>query len=485
MPTTRIRTADRRGRALARLCIVAAPLVLHALTASAEREFNSTISIGAAHTNNLTLAPPDTEESGAVYQLLPSFTFMQQSVRLFSNVQYGLQAYRYPDYHDSEVYHALDAQVRFALDPDNFFLETGAQRSQTVRDPRAPIPRSNLPVTGNRVNRDQTYLGPSFNYSLGGNTSVSGSLRRTHIAYDDDPSSSLTGLLADYDDDSANVSFDNYRNEQGFNWAVRYFGNRATYELYDTPYEYRRATVELGASFGGGMRIFADGGKESAWDRPLDPSLRDTFWEVGFAKRDGDRLSVEIAAGERTFGSSRHASVAITARNNRISLTYSEEPTSRNGTPYNISKGGVDALGDLLSQFEQAERYIANRFAFSWTLDLEAVDITLGAVNDSREQRTRLDGTPLGDEKQSGANVSVSWRLGSRTNLNLHANKLRREFELEAPRYLRDAGLGLDRELGPRTKLSLDYSKREEESTNALAVDYTANTVSVLLSRSF
>ena len=162
----------------------------------ADVDFRPEIRVGVAHTDNVTLAP-ENEESAVVYELLPSFTLAQQSSRLVSNVGYFADAYHYRERRDNSVYHSFTGDVSLALDPQNLFLELGGNRIQTTIDPEEPIPRTNLPISRNRVDRDQGYLGPAFQYGLGANATARGSFRRSAVRYDEDE---VRAMLVDLDD---------------------------------------------------------------------------------------------------------------------------------------------------------------------------------------------------------------------------------------------------------------------------------------------
>src|SRR5690606_1308442 len=124
-----------------------------------------------------------------------------------------------------------------------------------------------LYVSSNRIDRDEAYLGPAFEYSLGGDATVSGSYRRTWIRYDDDDVDVLV-LGEKFTVDTVAVAFDNYGGgsteedparaprDHGFTWAVRYESEETDYGL-PVNWEYRSAIAEFGAWVGPSLRIFA------------------------------------------------------------------------------------------------------------------------------------------------------------------------------------------------------------------------------------
>ncbi len=479
-------TADRVRSWTAPLGLVSC--MLSAVPAFSAAEFEPEISAGVARTDNLTLVR-ENKESETVYEVVPAFTFFQESPALTSNVAYRLEAFRYQGRGESNVYHQLDSEVRAELDRDNFFFDAGASRRQSIIDPEGPIPRSNLPISENRTDRDQVYLGPAFEYPLAGNTTARGGYRRSWVRYGDElPLDEAAGRFRrDHDEDRFNFSLDNYRREGGFTWAIRYNAESADYGVLE-PWEYRQASAELGAWIGEGLRVFATGGKESDWDQPFDPSLEESFWEVGFSKSIADRLTAELAAGERTYGSSRRASLSIAFRRGTTALSYTERPTTQGRNPY--ERGGLllpDEPQDFLTRAGSAERYISKRAGWSLNILLGRTDFSVNLFGETREQRTSLDGSPLSDERQAGMRFGASRRLGARTTLEFSAQRVRREFSTSAERDLTSATLTAAYSLGSRTELTLAYEYDEEEPVGGGTVgrDYAARLVSLLLTRRF
>jgi hypothetical protein len=480
-PTIRARD-PRRGRPAAYWWLHAFALAAVS-TAHADLQFVPQVSVGVAHTDNLTLAS-ENEEPQTVYELIPAFTLAQQSPRVTSSAVYRAEGYRYSERDANSVYHILDGNLRVAPDPDNFFIDLGASRDQTTRDPAAPISRSNLPITTNRLNRDRAYFGPAFTYPLGGDASINGSFRRTRVRYDELDTG--TSFARDFDLDAATLSLDNHRKERGFTWATRYTMDKTDYDLY-RPYEYRQATVELGAWAGRRVRVFGSGGKESAWDVPFDPSLADGFWEVGFATRDDARITAELAAGERSFGSSRRASVTVMFGHGSLQLEHADQPTTQRRNQYRVGQpipATPEDPQDLLTNPTSAERYLSRLSTATLSFDLRRTTLLLAAFDEARQGRIQLDGTPLPDQQQTSVTLSASRRFGAHTELVLAARTNNRELSVGDRRDFRSTSLTTNYDLGPRTRLSLEYAYTTEDS-NGAGLNYTARLVSLLITRTF
>jgi hypothetical protein len=111
----------------------------------------------------------------------------------------------------------------------------------------------------------------------------------------------------------------------------------------------------------------------------------------------------------------------------------------------------------------------------------------VNVFDEQREQRTEADGTPLADEDQTGVTVSMSWELGSRTELSVSANRADRQYdELTGEREFKGGSIRAVYALGPRTDVSLEYDRHEEASKSGTAgVGYRANLIALRLTRTF
>lgn len=447
----------------------------------AHAEFSPEVTAGISHTDNVFLDAVD-EDTELVYRLEPSFHFSKETQALSVNADYLLQALRYRDIGETEVYHQYEASLRAALIPDTFFLEVGGNRSQAIVDPEQTIPLSNLPISGNRQNLDEYYAAPSFQYDLGNDVAATGEYRHSWLEYGG--AGAESARLGE-----AHFSLDNYRRERGLTWALRYDWQRADYEL-EIPWEYQTAMVELGFWAGANTRLFAAAGKESAWDEPLDPKLEDDLWEAGIAHQVGERLSLEFAAGERSFGSSLRGNLEYRFRRGSTTLSYAETPTTEGLRRFRRGVfDGPEVPDDFLSEPGSPERFIAKRLAWTLNLELRRTSLALSLFNGDRTDRTDIDGTPLPDESQRGANLVITYDLGARTELQLGGFWTDRDRRVTGKSELIHGFFTTIYELGQRTALSLTYDYAEEdpvgEEEETGARDYVANTVSLDLTRTF
>ena len=456
-------------------------------------EFEPRVTLGISHTDNVFLTAEDGQHE-TIYRVEPGLSLARTSDRIDLNVEYLLQAFYYDQLGENEVFHQYAASAEVSLLPEVLFLEAGGSRGQAIVSPAAKIPQSNLPLTSNRTDRDAYYIGTGFNYVLGSEVAVDGGYRHTWIDYGDFDREPST-FVRDSTDESADFSIDNYRRAVGVTWALRYDWQRSIYENDLPPWVYQKAWAELGFWISSTTRLFASGGRESSWDEPADSSMQDKFWEAGFAV-SGDRLSVEFAAGERTFGESWRGNLQLTNRLGFVFLNYTQAPTTENRNPYRPGSqlpANPEDDDNWLSRPGSAERFVSNRFTFGWILDLRRTTVSLRVFDEERTDRTTATGESLDNESQRGVNLSVNYQLGSKTMFEGVASVVDRQLgefdEFDEFGDGRDSSLtralaGIEYQLGSKTSVTLRYDYASEDGNSALS-DYAANTVSLLLTRTF
>lgn len=442
-------------------------------------EFYGGIRVGVLDTDNIFLAAAPNEVDETVFQVSPSLNFDYENQRVSTSIRYQFDWYDYSDLNTSNEYHRYDATFTGQLVPDIFFIEVGGSRSQSVIDPDVVIPTDGLPISGNLADRDEVYVSPRFEKDMGRFATISANYRYADVSFDDSD-------IQDNTNESANLEIQNFAREQGFTWALRYDWNETTYDL-SLPWEYKNASVELGAWVNGSTRIFASGGKESAWDDPIDRSLQDEFWEAGFAYRNGDKLSAEFAAGERSFGSSWRGQLAYSFRRGELSFSYADTPTTSGLDRY--SRGNLidpQEPNDFLTQPGNAERYISERGQASLTFEFRRTTLGFIAYDENRTGRFSADGTPIGDASQQGGSVSFSWQLGARTEIAASGSINNRETELGDKQELIAGAISASYQFGSSIGMSLGYNYSEEDpDSGSSGRDYVANVLSLFLTYSF
>ena len=385
-------------------------------------EFSAGITMSASHTDNVYLVPSPDETDDIVFGLSPWITLTHESPGLDANVIYQYDWYEYSDLNTTSSFHVGSAILVGKAFEEDLQVELGGRRRQVLSDPEDVIPGSRLPLSGGLTDRDELWVNPRFSRSFGNALTFDASYRLIEGRYDD---------VRFQDDTNQQVAFslDNYRAEQGMTWALRYDRRKTEYE-FSPVWERQEALAELGWWLSGKTRIFASAGKESPWFETMDPEMTESIWEAGLAYASGDKVSGELAFGDRSFGSTVRARLDYAFQNGSTTISYDELPTTA-GFDTALRQAPTidpDGLNDFLTGFGNAESYIRERLAWDLGLQLRQVDIGLSLFSEDRTNRVRADGSTLGDQKQDGIIATVGWRAGARTEVALKGRMVDREY---------------------------------------------------------
>ena len=448
-------------------------------------DITGTIRAGIANSDNIFLLPPPDEVEETTYIISPQLNLDYSNQRIVSLVRYQYDWFKYSDLDTTNEFHRYDARLDSTLIEDALFLDLGASRSQSVVDPDAVVPPGGLPISNNLADRDEYFANPRLDKTFGQAVSMLLDYRYADIRYRGRDSESAT-QIQNNTNQSANFQLENYARGQGLTWALAYEWRETEYDL-SLPWEYRRANAELGVWAGSNMRIFASGGKESAWDDPVDRSLQDEFWETGFAYQNGERASAEFAAGERSFGSSWRGRLDWNFRRGNLQLSYAETPTTYGVNSF--SRGNLidpEEPNDYLAFPGRSERFISERGQVSLRLDFRRTSFTVRAFDETRTGRFTDDGTQLEDESQRGVSAAMEWQPGSRTEIAALGSLSNRENEsgdnVDFITGIISASYSVGSSVG--ITIAYQYAKQEPEE-GSIGNDYVSNIVSFYVTYSF
>lgn len=446
-------------------------------------EIGGGIRVGASHTDNVFLVTSPDEVDDIVYQATPFLNITHESPQLDADVNYTFDWYRYADLKATSKYHRGAASLKGKAWDDSLTAVLGIQRSQILSDPEEVIPAGRLPLTDNIIDADEWWFSPRLNRTLGRSVNLDTDYRYSRLTFDE-------GRAQDRTNQTGKISLENYGVGQGLTWALRYEWSRTDFEL-SAPWEYQQASAELGTWVNSKTRLFGAGGKESAWDDPVDPTLADPFWEAGFATSASENLSAEFAVGERGFGPSWRGMLDYTFRRGKTSLSYSESPTTV-GRLRGLRGGATkeelnpDDFDDFLDNPSSAERYISKWFQWDLNLEFRRTEFSLAAFNEDRSGRITANGTPLDDQSQTGVRAHFSWHAGVRTEFAAAGSFVDRETGVGKKSELASAQLEIIYGLGTRSDLSLRYRYTDQHPSgdDLSGPDYIANVVSVFFTYS-
>jgi hypothetical protein len=447
--------------------------VLPSLAASAPWEFGAEAELGVIYTDNVLLAPAD-EESETVYTISPSFFLRTDGERTQADIRYRPQAYFYQDVSDEDtVYHLIDASMTTALVRDRLFLYLSGVNFQTSITPDGSLPTSNLSVTGNRTDSRILEARPSWRQRVG-NADLLLAAGIRDLDYDGDDLQSTSERYGNFD-------LSNFTRQEGLAWGISYDYRRMEYER-SSPFEFQRAELNLGYWVSGTLRLFGAGGAESSFDNPLEANLDEDFWEAGFQYAPNQRLNLEVAAGERSYGTSLRGDLSYTLRRGTLSLNYSETPTSRSDTLFDtrpIVDG--DDLDNILNRAGNADRFVRKRGEFRAEIELAKSNFTFRAFVEQREDRRSETGMPLADEELSGVAARWDWRFGPKTNFDVAVDLASRD-DVSRDDDLTRFSLGVDYTLTARTSLRFEGTRAEQEGNTSSEFDYVENQLRLLVS---
>jgi hypothetical protein len=468
-------------------CILA--VVIHLITAASAAaqglEITGNIRAGIAKSDNIFLLPSPDEVEETTYIISPQLNLDYSNQRIESLIRYEYDWFKYSDLDATNEFHRYDARLDTTLVDEALFLDLGASRSQSVVDPDVVIPPGGLPISENLADRDEYFANPRLDKTLGQSVSVLLDYRYADIRYRERESENVTPIQ-DNTNQSADFELDNYRQGQGFTWALAYEWRETEYEV-SLPWEFRRASAELGVWAGSNTRIFASGGKESAWNDPIDRSLQDEFWEAGFAYQNGDRASAEFAAGERSFGSSWRGRLDWTFRRGNLEISYEETPTTYGVNSF--ASGNLidpEEPNDFLAFPGRSERFISERGQVGLSLDFRRTSFRLGAFDEARTGRFTDDGTPLEDESQRGVSATIEWQPGSRTEIRASGSVSNRETESGGKTDFALASIAASYRVGRSVGFTLAYQyAKQDPEEESVGNEYVSNTVSFYVTYSF
>lgn len=417
---------------------------------SAPWEFDAAADLSIIFSDNVTLAPNGEEEDDFLYLIAPTLSWKTDGDRLDADLRYRPEAYFFQDTVDADnVFHTVDASSTIALVRDALFVAANASNYYTIISPDERVPSSNLPVSSNRAESTVFEIRPYWEQDLGfANVLAEASLNDTSYSAED---SLRADSVRDNEIRRGLFSLNNHQLQQGLAWGLMYQYRRVEYDQ-STPWDHQMASADLGYWINGVVRIFASGGMESSYQNFLDPSLDEEFWESGFQYTPNQRLDMEVAVGERSFGTSYRARMSYRLRRGQTTLTYTEQPSTQGETTAGRRPLALlDNLDNFLDRPGATDRFVRKRGQWQTSIDLAKSSLSLRIFSEERTQRTTNDGDPLRSERHHGAALRWEWRLGTKSTLSFDTDFAQRDTaDIEAD-FMR---------------LSADYSYQLSEHLN-------------------
>jgi hypothetical protein len=446
--------------------------------------FEPEVAVGGTYTDNLALAPEGLEESDFVTELRPSFSLEGESQRFEADIDYQFQYVWFAESDDSDQsYHNLEAVTSAQIVPDRLRFDLNGAYGQTLIDPTAPIPVSNVLVSNNLTDFWSADAAPSFRLPIGNRHALWLDYAYGIVRYPDfDLSAGNNVDSVDRQDYGAGVGTND--DEGGFRWLAEARSVDADYEDFDQ-FKYDIVTAEVGIPLSRQFMIVGRGGAESdVLEDPRGGGLDEDFWEAGFRWEPSGRNRIEARIGERFFGDTYFFQWNMEGARLDANVNYQEMPTTLSIEQLNPDRvlvrtgdnPGFDVVGLTNDVYINKE----GTAELSW--GLARSELVLTARDVRREYVNTSD-----EDRESGAALAWYWRLGARTQINAGFYVGRIEFRgTDVVDRLKQGSLGIARRLGERTllDLSLRYDERRSDAVQETN-EYTEQAVVLMFTRVF
>ena len=475
-----------------RILTVVALLIITFASSAYAAEFRPIISLAQYYTDNLFLLPDELKEADWVTEVRPGIKINHESSRIIFDLDYAYQALFYADNDQfNEGYHQLDSSASVDLVGDELRLFASANATQVNIRPQGTQSPSNIPVTGNRSDANTLSIGPRWTrqlflgseidaYAYTGKTSFDNPLTQDFVPV-------RVGVTLQPSDPA---------------YRTRY---RVNYRYVSLDYEISEAVVnqelnlELARDVSDSTALTALVGLESDLNDPLDDSLSEWRWEVGFNTGTGEN-SFSAAIGERYFGTNVRVQWLRSSPKNSFSLGYREDP--ENGDNLDLQRIPTEPTDpdapppppdpdSGLNRRGAPGRFINKRFDTSLSLFGHKTTVTLTGFYEDRI--SLIEDIP--DTDGYGVVFDFSRSLGIRTDFTSNIAWYRRQAFLTDP----DTGLqisqgergnffvsaNLSRLFGTATTIALGVNYDVQEDPGRLTQDFEAVLIMLSLTRAF
>jgi len=455
--------------------------------AAAQLELEPALGVSLVASDNIELRPADEARGELVTLVNPALRLASRGSRHELDLRYRMDLLYYArsDDEDTRVFNDLDSRLGLRLVGDNLSLDSRATVTQINSDPRGGLSGNNIALTGNRTNAVTLETRPIWRQALGRNL-LTASYAIGELSYGDDRLLDTAYQVFDGRLDSGEV-------EQGLGWALTHNYRRYSYD--ELP-DYRNQLLELTTYWNNrsGVAPFVTVGLESDYRDRTGSGLDDALWLVGL-RRSSERLAVELAAGQRSYGDTLRAQVEYrygSDSGDLLQLRYSELPTNSEEQLLNRQRPPAQGLDpELPPDLEQpgsGRVYTRKRLELLLRREFNRAGLGLRLYSQRDTDFLLVDGsTPRGANRENGVSAEAYYQLGSATRLRLDGVLADRRFGAADEDNGRDRRwrlrAGVDYALGQRTTLGL-YGERQVRS-GAAVTGYRENQVGLRLDRRF
>lgn len=463
------------------------------------------ISVRETYTDNVALSPGDQKKSDFISELAPGFTVTDRTARTDLYIDYSLNNLFYARDRDrNTINHQLQAQGKFEIVDDLFFLDSRAQISQQAVSVLGPIGADSNTSDNNRTFRSYS-LSPYFRKRFGRQATAEARYTFSQVS-----SNSQSSAVSDSIGNRLSLGVESGPAYNALGWGVSFIDDRIDYENFDgtkfqsltgtTRYRINKEFFVIGSLGYDKNDYFTTG------DKPEGGA-----YSLGFDWRPTRRTSLTASAGRRYFGSTYNLAFLHRTRRTLWDISYTQGlQTSR--SQFIVPPAGLDReqiedslrrnnprltddelrqrTDDIINQFGTNVQsnivFVEKKWRGLFTLNLAKSDILFSAfdiVRDSEVTQSFSVFNNAGDFslsrviKQSGVGARWNCRLTARNQANIGVNLSRFRFvDIERTDNTSAFIMGISRKLSRDANGSLNYRHLQRDS-NFGSGEYDENSI--------
>jgi uncharacterized protein (PEP-CTERM system associated) len=493
---------------LALLATQAAPVL------AAEWRFTPELTLRETYSDNITLAPSGSEQSGFVTEIAPGFTITGKGRRSQLRATYQARSINYSNNAGgSRVQNYLTADGKTELIDDLLFVDGMANIGSYSTSPFGPQALDSAYATGNRSEVRTYTISPYARQRFG--SFAQGELRYTHQGVSSD-----TGGFSNYNSDRVNFNLNSGESFRVLGWDVVGSRQQSRYsDLDSVTSDYINGTLRYKLT--DQFTLTGSGGYERYTYQTAGDSPAGASWSVGFDWKPSPRTSLAATAGRRFYGNAYSLNGVHRSRYTTWNLSYNEDITTAQqqlansgsvSTSSFLNQAFLANIPDPVARAQAVDAFIratglpatlangsqglSNRYFLQKRLQA-SVALTAGrstgvltAFETQRQPQSVGTSSALtggnalynDDTRQRGVSGLFSQRLSPITTVNLNAQFYRTTSLLTT---VTDDNklvtLGLSHQLSPKVTGTVEL-RRYQGTFNQAGTDFRENAISAYLS---
>ncbi len=307
---------------------------------AAEWRFTPELTLRETYSDNITLAPSGSEQSGFVTEIAPGFTVTGKGRRSQFRATYQARSINYSNSAGgSNIQNNLNADARAELIDDLLFVDGTANIGNYSTSPFGPQALDSSYATGNRSEVRTYTISPYARKRYG--SFAQGELRYTHQGVSSD-----TGGFSNYNSDRINLNVNSGEEFRTLGWDVAGSRQQSRYsDLDSVTSDYVNGTLryKLTEQFS----LTGSGGYERYTYQTGGEAPSGASWSVGFDWKPSPRTSLAATAGRRFYGDAYSLNGVHRSRYTTWNLSYNEDITT---SQEQLANSGSVSTSSFLNQ---------------------------------------------------------------------------------------------------------------------------------------